>query len=191
MRTLRRIVASAGLAIAMAVSLGTTASADHIRAITEISVAHAEKLEKGYVISVKLRASDGRPLNSATVRFYQIVDLFGAREMFIASALTDGQGNASIPYLPARLGQHELIVRVPGRDHIAASVTKHTFEATVAAAPYRQATPPLAAFSANVPYGVGVVLLSVWALIAFALFGTMRGVLQGARDPANRKGHTA
>lgn len=191
MRTWRRIVASAGLAIAMTVSLGTTASADHVRAITEISVAHAEKLEKGYVISVKLRGSDGRPLNSATVRFYESVEMFGAREMFIASALTDGQGNASIPYLPARLGQHELIVRVPGRDHTAASVTKHTFEATVAAAPYRQGTPPLAAFSANVPYGVGVVLLSVWALIAFALFGTMRGVLQGARDPAIRKGHTA
>jgi hypothetical protein len=191
MRALRRIVAAAGLAIAMAVSLGTTASADHVRAIAEIGVAPAEKLEKGYVITAKLRGSDGSPLNSATVRFYESVELFGAREMFIASALTDGQGNASIPYLPARLGQHELIVRFPGRDHIAASVTKHTFEATVAVAPYRQATPPLAAFSANVPYGVGVVLLSVWALIAFALFGTMRGVLQGARDPAIRKGHTA
>ncbi|HET9808593.1 MAG TPA: hypothetical protein VFQ66_02780 [Candidatus Limnocylindria bacterium] len=191
MSSLRRFVAVAGLAIAMAVSLGTVASADHVRAIAEIGVAHAEKLEKGYVITAKLRGSDGRPLNSATVRFYESVELFGAREMFIASALTDGQGNASIPYLPARLGQHELIVRFPGRDHIGASVTKHTFEATVAVAPYRQATPPLAAFSANVPYGVGVVLLSVWALIAFALFGTMRGVLQGARDPAIRKGDTA
>ena len=191
MSSLRRFVAVAGLAIVMAVSLETPASADHVRAIAEIDVAHAEKLEKGYVISVKLRGSDGRPLNSALVRFYESVEMFGAREMFIASAVSDGQGNASIPYLPARLGQHELIVRFPGRDHIAASVTKHTFEATVAAAPYRSVTPPLAAFSANVPYGVGVVVLAVWALIAFALFGTVRGVLRGGRDQVIRKGNTA
>jgi hypothetical protein len=191
MSALRRIFATAGLVIATTGLLGTMASADHVRAIAEVKVEHAEKLENGYLLAVKLRGSDGKPLNSATVRFYESVELFGAREMFIASALTDGQGSASIPYLPARLGQHEIVVRFPGRDHIAASVTRHTFEATVAVAPYRQATPPLAAFSANVPYGVGVVLLSVWALIAFALFGTMRGVLQGARDPANRKGHTA
>jgi hypothetical protein len=191
MSSLQRIFATAGLVIATTGLLGTMASADHVRAIAEVKVEHAEKLEQGYLLAVKLRGSDGKPLNTATVRFYETVEIFGPREMLIATAITDGQGNASIPYLPAKLGQHEIVVRFPGRDHVAASVTKHTFEATVAAAPYRQATPPLAAFSANVPYGVGVVLLSVWALIAFALFGTMRGVLQGARDPAIRKGHTA
>lgn len=191
MTALRRILATAGLVIAMAAPFGGVASADHVRAIAEVKVDHAEKLEKGYVLAVKLRGSDGRPLNSATVRFYETVELFGAREMLIATTLTDGQGNASIPYLPARLGQHEILVRFPGRDHVGAAVAKHTFDATVAAAPYRQATPPLASFSASVPYGVGVVVLSVWGLIAFALFGTVRGVLQGGRDRAIRKGDTA
>ena len=191
MTVMRRILATAGLVIAMAAPFGGVASADHVQAIAEVKVDHAEKLEKGYVLSVKLRGSDGKPLNTATVRFYETVEIFGPREMLIATAATDGQGNASVPYLPARLGQHEIIVRFPGRDHVAATVTKHTFDATVAAAPYRQATKPLAAFSANVPYGVGVIVLSVWALIAFALFGTVRGVLRGGRDRAIRKGDTA
>ena len=191
MTVMRRILATAGLVIAMAAPFGGVASADHVQAIAEVKVDHAEKLEKGYVLSVKLRGSDGKPLNTATVRFYETVEIFGPREMLIATAATDGQGNASVPYLPARLGQHEIIVRFPGRDHLAATVTKHTLDATVAAAPHRQAVPPLAAFSANVPYGVGVVVLSVWGLIAFALFGTVRGVLQGGRDRAIRKGDTA
>lgn len=191
MSGLSRLAAVTGLLVLMALPLGMAASADHVRATAEITVAGAEKLESGYLLNVRLRGSDGRPINSATVRFYENVELFGAREMLIGSALTDGQGSAFIAYLPARLGPQDIIVRFSGRDHIAAAVSRHTFDATVAAAPYRQAVPPLAAFSANVPYGVGVVVLSVWLLIAFALFGTVRGVLQGARDQAIRKGDTA
>lgn len=188
---IRRVIAAAGLVVALTALLGGAAYADHVRAVAEVGVSHAEKLEKGYVLSVKLRGSDGKPLNTATVRFYETVEIFGPREMLIATATTDGQGSASVPYLPARLGTHEIIVRFPGRDHITATVAKHSFEATVAAAPYRQPVPPLASFSAKVPYGVGVVVLAVWGLIAFALFGTVRGVLQGGRDRAIRKGDTA
>lgn len=191
MSALRRAFATAGLVVAITGLLGTVASADHVRAIAAVKVDHADKLEKGYLLGVKLSASDGKPLNNATVRFYETVEIFGPREMLIATAITDGQGNASVPYLPAKLGQHEIVVRFPGRDHVAATAAKHTFDATVAAAPHRQAIPPLASFSANVPYGVGVVVLSVWGLIAFALFGTVRGVLQGGRDRAIRKGDTA
>lgn len=191
MTALVRLAIAVALAAPLTGALGTSASADHVRAIAEVAVAGHEKLERGYVLSVRLRGSDGRPVNSATVRFYESVELFGAREMLIASALTDGQGNAQITFLPAKLGSQEIIVRFPGREHVASAVARHTFDATVAAAPYRQPTPPLAAFSAAVPYGVGVVVLAVWALIAFAFLGTVRGVLQGARQRIMTKGDTA
>ena len=188
---LARLALVVGVVVGSTASLGTPASADHVRAVAELGVVGHEKLEQGYVLSVKLRGSDGRPVNNATVRFYESVELFGAREMLIASALTDGQGNATIPYLPAKLGKHEVIVRFGGREHIGAAVARHTFDATVAAAPYRQTVPPLARFSASVPYGVGVVAVAVWALIAFAFFGTVRGVLRGAGPAFIKKGDTA
>lgn len=156
--------------------------ADHIRAVFEVRVTPAEKLEQGYALSVRLRTTEGRPVNEATVRFYEIVELFGTRDMLVATATTDGQGNASTTYLPARTGPHKIVVRFPGREHVAPAETRLSFEATVAAPPYQQEPVPLTSFMATVPYGVGAIVLSVWTLIAFALFGTVIGVLRGTRD---------
>lgn len=182
MNALRRSVLVLLLVLATSASLGTVALANHIRAIGEITVSPSENIKLGYVLSVKLRTSDGRPVNEVSVSFHEVVDLFGKREMLIATAHTDGQGLGSATYLPARTGTHEIVMRFAGRDHIGAVVTRHTFDATVAAAPYRAATPPLAPFSARVPYGVGAVVLAVWALIAFAFFGTAFGIRRGTRD---------
>ena len=182
MSRLRRSALVIGLAMALSASLGGAALADHIRALGDVTVSPSENAEKGYVLAVKLRTSDGRPLNEATVSFYEKVELFGAREMLIASARTDGQGVGSTTYLPARTGRHDILMRFPGREHVAPLEVRHTFDATIAAQPYRAATPPLAAFSARVPYGVGVVVLAVWALITFAFFGTAIGIRRGARD---------
>lgn len=155
---------------------GGVALADHQRAICEVSAQASTKLELGYVISVKLTTSDSRPVNDAPVRFYRKVEFFGPREMLIGSGATDGQGRASLAYLPARTGTHEIVVRFPGRDHLAQAVGQTAFEATIAAPPYRQEPAPLASFTAGVPYVVGVIVLAVWGLIAFALFGTARGI---------------
>lgn len=171
-----------GLVVALTAPLGNAAQADHVRVVADVTVSPAAKVEQGYMLAVKLRTSDGRPLNEATVRFYQSVELFGDREMLIATARTDGQGNGSTTYLPARTGLQEIVMRFAGRDHVAPFEVRRAFDAAVAAAPYRAATPPLASFSAAVPYGVGVVVLSVWALIAFAFFGTALGIRRGARD---------
>lgn len=168
------------LVLATSVSLGATALADHIRAVGEISVANSENAKLGYVLAVKLRTSDGRPVNNADVDFYEPVDLFGTRLMHIARARTDGQGAGSTTYLPARTGPHEIVMRFAGREHIPALEVRHTFDATIAAAPYREQIPPLASFSSRVPYGVGLVVFAVWGLIAFALFGTAIGIRRGA-----------
>lgn len=172
-------------------TFGNVALADHLKAICDVQVTASAKLEQGYVLGVRLHTSDGRPVNEATVRFYDKVELFGDREMYIGSSITDGQGNTSLRYLPARLGTHELVVRSSSKDHFTAAEGRVTFEATVAAPAYRSEPAPLAAFSALVPYGVGAVVISVWALLAFAFFGTARGVLGGARDHAQKKGDLA
>ncbi len=181
MTQLRHWVACLAL-VATTALLGDVALADHVRVVAEVTISPAEKAEQGYVLTVKARTSDGRPLNDATVSFHETVELFGKREMLIATARTDGQGVGSAIYLPARTGTHEIILRSAGREHVAPLEARHSFEATVAAPPYRVRAPPLASFSAAVPYGVGVVVLAVWALIAFAFFGTALGIRRGARD---------
>lgn len=183
MTHLRRTVAVIVAALMLLVGLATPVLADHVRVLSTIAVAPAEKVEQGYRIEVRLRTSEGRPVNEATVRLYQVVELFGEREMYITSVLTDGQGVGSTVYLPARTGRHELIARWPGREHLPDLEERFVFEAALAAPAYREATVPLASFSAAVPFGVGVVVLSVWALIAFALFGSAIGIRRGRRDP--------
>jgi hypothetical protein len=158
------------------------AFADHIRVVSDITVTPAERVEQGYNLSLRLRTTDGRPFNEASVRLYEVVELFGRREMYITTVVTDGQGSAMTTYLPARSGRHELIARAPGREHYPDVEATFSFDATVAAPSYREPVVPLASFSAAVPYGVGVVVLSVWALIAFALFGSAIGIRRNKRD---------
>lgn len=180
------LAAAPAVAVATMLALGGIALADHVRAVCQVSATASVKPDQGYVLGVRLTTTEGRPVSEATVRLYEVVELFGTREMLVGTARTDGQGNASLLYLPARTGTHQIVVRFPGRDHVAAAEGRTSFEATVAAPPYRPETPALASFSAAVPYAVGLVVLSVWALIAFALFGTARGVRRGARDYAQK-----
>lgn len=169
-------------AVAPAVPAPRNASAPS--ATVTLTVQPSAKLEQGYVLEARLVAPNGKPLNEATVRFYEPVELLGPREMLIGSAATDGQGRVSLAYLPARLGRHEVILRSPARDQLASVESRTTFEATVSAAPYRPEHQPLTAFSAAVPSVVGVLVLGVWGLIAFALLGTARGVGAGRRRQA-------
>lgn len=179
---MKRAVVAFGILAALTGALGNVALADHVRVIANVTVAQAEKVEQGYLLNVRLRTSDGKPVNEVDVRFYQVVELFGRREMYITSARTDGQGFASTTYLPATTGRLELIARCAARDHLLGVEESFTFEASVAAAPYRLAPVPLAAFMDGLPYWVGLVVLSVWALIAFAFFGTALGIRRGRRD---------
>lgn len=182
MTRIRRWALAIGLLVVLTAVMGNVALADHVRVLADVSVAPAEKAAQGYTLSIRLRTSDGKPVNEATVRFYEVVELLGRREMFITSVRTDGQGFASTTYLPARTGRLELIARCSGRDHLLPLEQTFSFDATVAAPPYEAAEVPLASFTALVPYGVGVVVLAVWALIAFALFGTALGIRRGRRD---------
>jgi hypothetical protein len=150
----------------------------------------AAKTELGYTISVKVTSPAGKPVNDATIRFYDIVELFGQREELIGTAVTDGQGLTAITYLPASTGTRQIVARFAGQGTLIPSLGVTTLEATVAAPPYRVDQPPLALFSRYVPYAAGVVVLIVWGLIALSLFGTARGVVASANE-ANRKGDTA
>ena len=179
------------LAFGITLLFGTVAVADQLKAVCDVTVQPSAKPEQGYVISVHLKASDGRPVNEALVRFYESVELFGAREMLIGVGTTDGQGNADLLYLPAATGSHEIIARYPGRPDVAATSGHATFEATVAAPPYKPETLALSPLAAVVPYGAGALVVAVWGLIGFALFATARGVLRGARDLSGKKGDTA
>lgn len=171
----------AGVVIAMTLS-SAVALADHQRAEVSVSARAGAKLEEGYVLDARLVTADGKPVNDVTVRFYELVELIGPRRMLIAAAKTDGQGRAAVTYLPARTGSHRIVVAFDGRDHLGPAGGATTFDAAVAAPPYRPEHAPLFAFSAAVPYAVGVLVLAVWSVIAFALFSTARGVIGGARN---------
>lgn len=185
----RRIALAVTLSFVGMLLLATGAVAAPQKATIEVTTAPAAKLTQGYVLTARIRAADGKPVNEAEIRFYEPVDLFGARDMYIGSATTDGQGTGTLAYLPAQLGSHQIIARFVGRDQITASEGRTTFDATVAAADYRPQPVPLAGFSTVVTAVVGVVVLTVWALIAFALISTARGVRKGARDLVTKGDH--
>ena len=147
-----------------------------------VSAVPLAKAVDGYALGAMVRTKDGAPAGAATVRFYEIVDLFGQREMYIGTATTDGTGNASLAYLPARIGAHQIVARTVAGGKVDAAVGRSTFESSVAAPAYAAPRRPLASFSDRVPYVVGLVVLAVWSLIAFALLATARGVIGGARS---------
>lgn len=155
-----------------------------------LAVTAGAKPELGYVVSASVTSPAGAPVSEATVRFYDVVELLGQREELIGSGVTDGQGNVAISYLPASAGTRQIVARFAGQGELAASLGTTTFAATVTAKPYTVDRPPLADFSNAVPYGVAVIVLAVWGLIAFSLFGTARGVVATANSP-RRKGDTA
>ncbi len=155
-----------------------------------LSIAPAAKVEQGYLVSVKVTSPAGKPVGEATIKFYDIVDLFGQREELIGTASTDGQGNAAITYLPATTGSHQIVARFPGQGTLVPSLGVTTLDATVATPTYKVDQPGFANFARYVPFGAGFLVLAVWGLIAFSLFATARGVIAGA-DRKIRKGETA
>ncbi len=166
-----------GLGLAPAPVLNPPAAAVRL----SVAVEPLEKTEHGYSLDAKVLAPDGKPLADASVTFFELVELFGQREMLLGTGTTDGRGFASYDYLPARTGTHRIVVRFGGRDTVKAGEARTSFEATVAAPERHAERTGLASFSDRVPYVVGVLVLAVWALIAFALFATARGVIVGAR----------
>lgn len=178
----RRFAVVATLAVAATLLLGSVSSAATKKATIQLTVEPAAKIEQGYALAVRVRSDDGKPVNEAPIKFYESVDLFGAREMSLGTVTTDGQGQATFLYLPAQLGSHAITARFAGSDQVSSATAKTTFDASVAAPSYQPETVPLSGFSQVVTVAVGVMVLSVWALIAFALFSTARGVRRGARD---------
>ncbi len=156
-----------------------------------VTATPAAKQTQGYVLAAHIAGPDGRALNETKVSYYETVDLLGTREMYIGEASTDSQGDATLYYLPARLGTHEIVARTGGKGQVTRNETRMTLDARVAAATYRSEPAPLSKFTDLIPYAVGALVLSVWALIAFAFLGTARGVFAGGRDRIQKKGDIA
>lgn len=175
-------------AVALLVIAAQPAAADHLKPRIDIG-SHADaNAERGYVIDARLSA-EGKAIGDATIRFYELVDFVGQREMFLGSTTTDSQGVASFAYLPALTGTHRILARFSGCcEHIASAEGRLALEATVAKPAFRSERQPLAEFSDRVPYAVGLVVLAVWALIGFAFLATARGVIGGARTRSGKEG---
>ncbi len=167
---------ASGIGLAPAAVVNPPATAARL----SVAALPAEKPEHGYVLTVQLTSPDGKALANAPVKFFDIVDLFGPREMLLASAVTDGRGSASYEYLPATTGARSIVVRFAGREGVRAGEARMTLEATVSAPRPKAERSGLASFSDRVPYAVGVLVLGVWTLIGFALLATARGVIAGA-----------
>lgn len=183
-----RLFAALVGAVALLAVAAQPAFADHVKPIIDVS-AHANvKAEQGYVIDARLQTADGKAVGEATIRFYELVDFVGPREMLLGSTTTDSQGVASIAYLPALTGTRQIVARFAGCcEHIAAAEGRFALDTTVAKPAFRTERQPLAEFSDRVPYVVGVVVLAVWGLIGFALLATARGVIGGARGTSRKE----
>lgn len=156
-----------------------------------VAVRAADPAARGYVIEATVVGPDGKPLSDTNVKFFELVDLFGQREMSIGTGVTDGRGLAAVTFLPAAAGTQDVVVRSSVSGKVTAGEGRRSFDATVTAAQARVGERPLLAqFSDKVPYAAGFIVLSVWALIAFALLATARGVISGARR-TTRKGEPA
>ena len=151
----------------------------------------AEKPELGYALTAQVTSPQGKPVGDATIRFSDVIDLFGQREELIGTAQTDGQGMALIYYLPATAGTHTIVARFGGQGTLTPSLGVTDVELAQAAKPYKADAQPLAAFSRYVPYAAVAIALTVWALIAFSLLGTARGIVAARANEMKRKGETA
>lgn len=167
-----------GIGLAPAPVVNPPAAAARMR----LEITPAQKTARGYVLAVQVNASDGKPLAEVPVKVFDIVDLFGLREMYLGTVTTDGSGAASYEYLPATSGQRQIVVRFAGAGAVKAAEARTSFTATVAAPARSFELRPLAGFSDRVPFAAGALVLAVWALIAFALIATARGVFVGARS---------
>lgn len=185
-----RLAASILGAVALLAVGQQPAFADHIKPTIDVSARASERSEQGYVIDARVRTADGKAIGDAAIRFYELVDFAGPREMFLGSTTTDSQGIASIAYLPALTGTRQIVARFAGCcEHIAAAEGRVAVEATIAKPAFRTERQPLAEFSDRVPYVVGVLVLGVWGLIGFALIAAARGVIGGARGASRKEGH--
>ena len=178
----RRIALTLASSLVATLLLATVSLAAPQKAAIQLTVAAAAKADEGYVLAVRVRTDDAKPVNEATIRYYEIVDLIGSREMLIGTVTTDGQGQGALVYLPAQLGSHQIVARFAGRDQIAPAEARMWFEAVVAAPAYEPGVVPLSGFTRVVAIVVDAIVLFVWALIAFAFTSTARGVRRGARD---------
>lgn len=153
-----------------------------------LSVAPLAKADRGYSLTARVLTPDGKPVGDTTVKYYELVEIFGQREMLLGAATTDGRGDALVSYLPARQGTHAIVVRSAAQGRVTAAEGRLVFDADRAAAQRRSERSALAIFSDKVPYAVGALVLLVWGLIAFAFFDTARGVIGGARGPSHKEG---
>jgi hypothetical protein len=189
---IRRVaVRTLALAVGLLLLANVAYGAEPLRVICFVDAKPSAHVEQGYAIDVRLLVTQTQPVPGAMVHLYDVVDLLGSRDMFVGMATTDDQGHASFIYLPAQTGTHELVARFAGMPGYAATEGRTTLQATVAAKPYVVEPAPLASFTSKVPYAVAALVLAVWGLIGFALIGTARGVIDGARNNKVRKGDTA
>lgn len=175
-----------GIGLAPAAIVNPPATAARLR----VTAQPLPETQRGYGLAVTVVAPDGKALVDAPVRFFELVELFGSREMLLGTGITDGRGNASYAYLPARAGAHQIVVRSQSQGRVTAGEGRLTFEASVAEGPLPAEHSSFAAFSDRVPYAAGVIVLVVWGLIGFALLSTARGVIGDARTTSH-KGETA
>ncbi|MDE3113375.1 MAG: polysulfide reductase NrfD [Chloroflexota bacterium] len=160
---------------------GAAATGGAMPMAAAITVEPSDDMTRGYVLQTRI-TKDTKPVPQVDVRFYEVVDLLGSREMLIGSRITDAGGQASVVYLPAELGHHDLVIRAAQGEQTVAE-TRGAFDAAVAAPlAYTPERLPLERFSVDLPLIAGGVLLIVWALFAFAFVGTARMVASGARE---------
>jgi hypothetical protein len=155
------------------------------RALTSLSVQPATKEARGYALEARLVGKDGKALVGTEIAFYDVVELLGPREMWIGAAKTDGFGTVAIDYLPAEGGAHTIVARPTQWDRLAATQATATIQAVrVAPTTYAREDLPLDPFSVRVPSVGAFVLLSIWALFAFVVFGTAYRIPRGVhRSP--------
>lgn len=128
------------------------------------------------MLSATLTADGGKPLSGKPIDFYQPVQLLGARDSYLGTALTDSTGTATLGFTPASTGSQSIRASFAGDSGYASSEATGPVVITATGPLFTESPVPLGALGDVLPYAFGAVVLAVWALLAFVLLRTASGI---------------
>jgi|GEM_PF-6712460 hypothetical protein len=128
------------------------------------------------VVNATLTTADGKALNGRTIDFYQRTELFGPRNAYIGSAVTDSAGAAALRYEAAQSGPQELLARFAGTSDLARQEATDRVNVAESAMPFKGEPLPLGSVAKGLAIGVGLLGLAVWVLLLGIFIHTIIGI---------------
>jgi hypothetical protein len=131
-------------------------------------------------LSARLTTADGKPVSGQEIDFLAPVELFGSREAFVGSAITDSTGRATLGYQPAQAGQQTIVARFTGGPSYATSEASGEIQVGEVVPAIRTEPLPFAGLRNGLPVVLVALVLVVWGALLGVFLGTVRGIRRAA-----------